>query len=136
MVADPYGGGVTRYFSLEEASALLPEARRRIAEVAALTADLHRLAADIRDRGGAAPGEIPEVKSLEARIDDKLGWFREHGVQVKGVAPALLDFPMQVGGEEVLVCWLQGEDEIAWYHPTELGFVGRRPLADLDEEPG
>jgi hypothetical protein len=126
---------VERRFSLEEASALLPEARRRIAEVARMSAELQRLALTIQ-RGEHDPGAIPEAKALEARTDDRLSWFREQGILVKGVAPALLDFPARghVDGEErdVLLCWREGEDEIAFFHPPDTGYLGRAPLTDLD----
>jgi hypothetical protein len=26
----------------------------------------------------------------------------------------------------VLLCWLEGERELAWYHKAEFGFAGRR----------
>lgn len=125
---------MTRHFTLDEAADLLPEARRRISEVAELTGKLQRLGREVQQAEGEPPdGAVPEVKALQAHIDDKLDWFRENGVQVKGVAPALLDFPAETSdGDEVLLCWLQGEDELAWYHPTDIGFVGRGPISELD----
>jgi hypothetical protein len=53
-------------------------------------------------------------------------------VQVKGFAPLLLDFPMRHDGRDLLLCWLEGERELAWYHDVAHGFPGRRPLSDLD----
>jgi hypothetical protein len=124
------------HFTFATAAELLPEARRRVAEVAELTGRLQRLAVRI-NAGDAEPGAVAEAKSLEARIDDGLGWFREQGVQVKGVAPALLDFPARatVDGREqvVLLCWREGEPALAWYHPVETGYLGRAPIAELDD---
>ena len=123
-------------FTYETAAALLPDARRRIAEVAERSATLQRLAMTIR-AGDAADGDMPRAKALEAELDDRLGWFRERQVQVKGVAPALLDFPAQavVAGrhQAVLLCWREGEDALAWWHPVETGYLGRAPIAELDE---
>ncbi len=123
-------------FDYESASALLPEARRRIGEIAELSASLQQLALAIRSEE-VAEGDVPRAKALEAQLDDELGWFREHGVIVKGVAPALLDFPARavVDGErrEVLLCWREGEEALAWYHSEELGYLGRAPIAELDE---
>ena len=122
-------------FTFEEASALLPEAQRRIGEVAGLVAELQQLARAL-EAGSASGSTLPDAKALEARIDEALAWFQTNGVQVKGVAPALLDFPARavVGGEEVdvLLCWREGEDAIAWYHPPETGYLGREPIAQLD----
>jgi hypothetical protein len=123
-------------FSYRTAADLLPEAQRRIGGVARLSGELQRLVAEV-DRGAAAPGAVAEAKATEARIDEELGWFRDRGVQVKSVAPALLDFPAHavVDGHEqvVLLCWREGEDALAWYHPVETGYLGRVPIADLDD---
>ena len=123
-------------FTFDEASALLPEAQRRIGEVAGLVAELQRLARTL-EAGGASGTELPDAKALEARIDEALGWFQARSIQVKGVAPALLDFPARgvIGGQEVevLLCWREGEDAIAWYHPPETGYLGREPIAQLDD---
>ena len=72
------------------------------------------------------------MKGLEARLGDQLDWFTSRGVQVKGYAPLLLDWPMPWGDRVLLLCWLENEPELAWYHDAELGFLGRRPLTDLD----
>ncbi len=125
-----------RRFSLAAASELLPEARRRIGQIAAMTSDLQQRSAAIQ-AGDAPAGSVPEAKALEARIDERMGWFRERGVQVKGIAPALLDFPATatIDGErrDVLLCWREGEEEIAFFHPPETGYLGRTPVAVADE---
>jgi hypothetical protein len=112
-----------RTFDLSEARALLPEARRRVGEVAAMVEDLRTTAAE------GAP--LADVKALDASIHDELDWFTRQGIQVKGVAPALLDFPAEFGGREILLCWLDGEDDITHYHDADAGFAGRAPLSDL-----
>lgn len=123
-------------YTYETAAALLPEARRRIGEVAEHSARLQRLALAIR-ADEADEGDVPHAKALEAQLDDELGWFRDQGIQVKGVAPALLDFPARAvadGHEQVvLLCWREGEDALAWYHPVETGYLGRAPIAELDD---
>ncbi|MDP9022664.1 MAG: DUF2203 domain-containing protein [Actinomycetota bacterium] len=119
-----------RTFTLEEARTLLPEARARIRTVAALTSEARQLERALRDNRPAAGG-VPELKALDARVHDELSWFAEHGVQVKGIAPALLDFPARAVQGVVLLCWLEGEDDLAWYHPVETGFLGRAPIAEL-----
>jgi hypothetical protein len=53
---------------------------------------------------------------------------RQTGVELKGAAPLLLDFPADLAGVHVYLCWLEGESELAWYHRVDLGFAGRRRL--------
>ncbi len=50
------------------------------------------------------------------------------GAIVKDLELGLVDFPSLRAGEEVLLCWRVGEDEIHFWHPVGEGFSGRRPL--------
>jgi hypothetical protein len=124
------------HFTYDEAAAILPEARRRVAVLADHVAALEHLGQRIASQD-AGPGAIAEAKALEARVDEHLDWFRARGVQVKGLAPPLLDFPAaaRLDGEdvEVLLCWRAGEDGISWFHPAGTGFAARAPIASLDE---
>ena len=120
-----------RLFTAVEAAELVPEVRRRAAEVIAVRADLTELAAALHRGRPSSLGGVAERKGLEARLDELLGWFGQHGIELKGLAPLLLDFPSVRDGEPVLLCWLEGESELGWYHRADLGFAGRRPLGPL-----
>ncbi|MEW9548997.1 DUF2203 domain-containing protein [Nonomuraea sp. NPDC050783] len=117
-----------RIFTLDEARALLPEIIDDVGLVIAARADLAEIAHDRQALGSSELGGIPEIKGLEARIEEVLSGWTERGVEVKGVAPVLVDFPSVLNGVSVRLCWIEGERELAWYHRTELGFAGRRPL--------
>jgi len=122
-------------YSLEEAQALLPQARAKVTEAAALVADLQRLLMQLR--AGTAPAStVDQAAMLEAGVDATFAWFEQHGVQIKSLTPALLDFPARAirDGEviEVLLCWRDDEDTIAYYHPPEGGYAVREPVAFLD----
>ena len=51
------------------------------------------------------------------------------GVDVKGIEQGLLDFPATIDGVPAHWCWQSGEDDIAWWHPRNAGFAGRRRIA-------
>jgi hypothetical protein len=119
---------VAHVFTLEEARGLLPEVRAHAAELIVVRADLVDLQTALNHGVPSPLGSLPEAKGLEARLSELLSWFPEHGLDVKGVAPLLLDFPARLNGETVLLCWLEGEDELGWYHKPEHGFAGRRAL--------
>ena len=36
----------------------------------------------------------------------------------------------EVDGVPGWLCWLENEDDIAWWHGDEVGFMGRRHLPD------
>lgn len=115
-------------FTLAEARALMPEVLTRAEEIIRLRADLAEIALELRTEGSSDFGGVAEVKALEARIAEEVSWFEERGIEVKGFAPFLIDFPSHIDGRSVRLCWVEGETELAWYHRTELGFSGRRPL--------
>jgi hypothetical protein len=62
------------------------------------------------------------------RIKDALGEIDATGVQVKDLDIGLLDFPCQVEGRTVLLCWKLGETGITHWHGTDEGFAGRKPI--------
>jgi hypothetical protein len=49
---------------------------------------------------------------------------------LKDIDRGLVDFPALLDGQEVLLCWRQGEERIAHYHGSEDGFAGRRKLKE------
>jgi len=51
-------------------------------------------------------------------------------VQVKDLDIGLLDFPCQVEGEVILLCWKRGEEKITHWHGVAEGFAGRKPIDD------
>lgn len=115
-------------FTISAATALLPEIRLRASEIIRLRADLTELTFELRESGSSQLGGRAEAKACEARLGEHLLWFTEQGIQIKSLAPFLIDFPAELDGRQVLLCWLEGEREIGWYHRAELGFAARRPL--------
>jgi hypothetical protein len=119
---------VDRLFSLDEARHLMPEVLRRADAAVTARADLAEISAALRAGAESPLGGVPELKAAEARFHEQLGWFADTGLQVKGIAPLLLDFPATLDGVDVLLCWLENEPDLAWYHRLDVGFAGRRPL--------
>lgn len=116
-------------FSVAEARALIPGVRERTAEIIRTRADLAELAHNLR-LGKPSEGGIPEAKAYEAHLDELVSWFSDQGIEIRGLAPVLIDFPSTLNGEDVQLCWLEGESELSWYHRPDLGFVGRRRLPE------
>jgi hypothetical protein len=134
-----------RYFTLDEANAAVDELRpvveemvmhhRRLLEAQARRAALAERAGS--NGGDLTPtdfGEVEEELELEASALARcVERIQAAGALVKDLDQGLLDFPALRDGEEVLLCWRLGEDEIAYYHGTDEGFAGRRPLFGTDE---
>ena len=129
-----------RYFTPEEANALLAQVRP-VAEslvahrrsLSVLTARRARRSARIAGNGGdfdpREPRELDEQLDREAEaVVEAVDELQSLGVLVKDLDRGLVDFPALRDGEEVLLCWQVGEDEVAWWHGIEEGFAGRKPL--------
>lgn len=116
-------------FTVEEARAELERLLPLLDEFVVVRSEAAELGASLPDGGPATTlGGLPEFKAAQARLDELMSAVQEAGVQVKGVAPLLLDFPARLEGQDVLLCWLEGDDRLGWYHRVDLGFAGRRPL--------
>ncbi len=116
-------------FTLAQARAELAGLRPVLDEIVVVRADVVELAAAMNAGGQpTALGGLPERKAAEARLNELMTEVQQTGAELKGVAPLLLDFPADLDGVPVLLCWLEGEAELAWYHRADLGFAGRRRL--------
>ena len=129
-----------RYFTVEEANEVLPAVRvfmerlqghrRTLAESQAEHAELAQRIAG--NGGDLSPREVGEV---QVRVEDEaaaiarcIEGIQELGGMVKDLDAGLVDFLHKRKGEDVLLCWKLGEDEITHWHGLEEGFTGRKPL--------
>lgn len=117
-----------RTFTLADARDLMPELLAKADELIVVRASLVELQAALTAGTSSPLGGLPEAKGFQARLSEIVGWFSATGLEVKGIAPLLLDFPSELAGEPVLLCWLEGEPELGWYHPLAFGFAGRRRI--------
>lgn len=107
---------------------MLPEVRSRVDALIEVRADLTELSMDLRRLGSSPLGGMAEMKALQAQLDHMLEWFSAQHVEIKGLAPVLVDFPAELDGESVRLCWLEGETTLSWYHRSDLGLAARRRL--------
>ncbi|WP_370946566.1 DUF2203 domain-containing protein [Amycolatopsis sp. cg5] len=116
-------------FTVPEARAELARLRPVLDELVTVRADAAELVASLNPGGTPTElGGLPELKGAQARLDELMTTVQQTGAELKGFAPLLVDFPADLDGVPVLLCWLEGDPELAWYHRLDLGFAGRRPL--------
>lgn len=115
-------------YTVAEARETLAARLPRLDEIVALRADTAELAASVTTGAPTTLGGTPEFKAAQARLDELITELQLGDMQLKGLAPLLLDFPSELNGTPVLLCWLEGDRELAWYHRLDLGFAGRRRL--------
>jgi hypothetical protein len=132
-----------RTFTLDEAQTLLPilesllkqaiQGKKLIEEV---DAELQETAHRVFLNGGTLVNVVhlarrkAEREKAIQRIKDAIAEIDSTGVQVKDLEIGLLDFPCQVEGETLLLCWKLGEEKITHWHSTSEGFAGRKPIDD------
>jgi len=132
-----------RTFTLDEAQTLLPilesllkqaiHGKKLIEEV---DAELQETAHRVFLNGGTLVNVVhlarrkAEREKAIQRIKDAIAEIDATGVQVKDLDIGLLDFPCQVEGEIILLCWKLGEEKITHWHSTSEGFAGRKPIDD------
>ncbi|HEX3818869.1 MAG TPA: DUF2203 domain-containing protein [Candidatus Sulfotelmatobacter sp.] len=130
-----------RTFTLDEAQTLLPvlESLLRAAINAKKTieeseGELQALQHRIFLNGGTFVDVVPmarrraERAKAEQHGKDAVAEIDSIGVQVKDLDMGLLDFPCEVEGQTILLCWRLGEKSITHWHGTQEGFAGRKPI--------
>lgn len=124
-------------WTVEEARRYLPRLRHLLAVVR--RAGVVAVAARHNGHAGAAgPGPAPGPVDAVGDPVDPAGAVRElraGAIVVRDLERGLVDFPARHGGRTVLLCWLEGEEDLAWWHYPEDGFAGRRPLPLPPEGP-
>jgi hypothetical protein len=129
-----------RYFTPKEANEALETVRplveemvgrrRALGEAATQRAELGRIVAG--NGGGVDAGDFAtldeEATREAAEIARLVDQIQKLGVLVKDLDRGLVDFPALREGEEVLLCWELGEEQVTHWHGLEEGFAGRKPL--------
>jgi len=134
-----------RYFTVDEANEAVDELRPVVERMVEhrrrfLVAEQQR--GELTEQAGSNGGDLTptdfaeveeELELQGAALAGCIEQLQSAGALVKDLDQGLLDFPALREGEEILLCWRLGEDEIEYFHGTAEGFAGRQPLVDADE---
>ncbi len=122
-----------RYFTLDEANALLEELRPLVGKMLEirqklldLQPELEPVLRKVLSNGGNQVASQAAVYFEELR--ELVDRIQASGVELKDINSGLLDFRSLRGGREVYLCWRYGEDAISFWHDIDAGFAGRQPL--------
>jgi hypothetical protein len=78
-------------------------------------------ASDLNAAQSELTGLAEAAVACVERLDDL-------GVQVKDLDLGLLDFPSSREGDDVLLCWHVGEEQVSYWHGLDEGYAGRKPI--------
>jgi len=144
-----YNRGVSRFYGPIEADALIPDLVTVVTRLRDQRAEIVGLRDAFRAREGELVDDLiadapppdeddPELRRLRLRmrgIVDQMqadvAWLDDRSIVLRDIATGLLDFPAVAGGQVVWLCWRLGEDRVAFWHDSEEGFAGRKPLEAL-----
>jgi hypothetical protein len=122
-----------KFFTIEEANALLPKLEELLEDVAmhrdvllAQTPHLEPILKASTSNGGGRAGSEYGVEAYNLYL--AIERIRKLGVLLKDLDMGLLDFPHQREGRVVFLCWHPSEERIGYWHEIEAGYMGRQPL--------
>jgi hypothetical protein len=108
-----------RLFTPREAESALPLVRQIVRDILETAGRIRGLDEDDRD----LPRLQEELEQNLRELEDMGCFFKDWDFST-----GLVDFPAEIDGETVFLCWRSDENELSWYHPIEEGYRGRRPL--------
>ena len=121
-----------KHYTREEATALLPQLREWLAQLAELERALEKydqrvngLMQDGSDAGGDAVNS--RIRTVSAKLA-VLVEFQRREIFIKDFERGLVDFPALMGGREVFLCWEKDEETIEHWHDLETGYPGRERI--------
>jgi hypothetical protein len=129
-----------RYFTVDEANQVLPAVRvfmERIQGHRAALAEAQAAQGVLLERIAGNGGDLspPDVAEAQVKVEDEaaavarcIEGIHELGGLVKDLDAGLVDFLAKRAGQDVLLCWRLGEEEITHWHGLDEGFAGRKPI--------
>jgi hypothetical protein len=135
-MADPRSG--IRFFTLDEANALLPKVRQQLGLLREIRKRIVSLQAKVDIEELTAAGSQPDKRRLDELLRGidgdvqsfhrSLEGFHALGCELKDLERGLVDFYSMRGNDVVYLCWMDGEGSITWWHPLDTGFKDRKAL--------
>ncbi len=125
-------------FTVDHANRTLPLVRKIVEDVVAqhrrwretiLELDLVASTARVDEPRDRAEQLEREAQVLAREIDGYQRELEQLGIQLKDRRLGLVDFPSEMNGRHVLLCWRLGEPDVQYWHEVDAGYAGRQPLS-------
>jgi hypothetical protein len=126
-----------RLFTVDDANKTLPLVRRIVEDVVRqhrvwrekiLELDLVASSARADEPRERAAVLEKEAQELAREIEGYQRELDDLGIQLRDRRMGLVDFPSEIGGKRVFLCWRLGEPEVQFWHEEDAGFNDRQPL--------
>ena len=129
-----------RNFSVDEAVSFIPWLREQLGiilqcfkAIESQQIDPQGIPPELRTNGFGVNGshkspDENDMMELVNKIEERVRLITGHGILVRDFRQGLVDFPAVRQGEEIYLCWMLEEENLAYWHPRDTGVAGRQPL--------
>jgi hypothetical protein len=133
---------VRRLFTVAEANAEVPRLAMLVERLQRcalrLDAERHAAAESLHVGAESITSEAlirsrPAARALIEELSSVVQEIERSGAQLKDVELGLVDFPAEIDGHSILLCWQFGESEVVFWHREGEGFAGRHPLKGVTD---
>lgn len=130
---------VFRYFTIAEANESLPEVAEKFQAILSHKEAVTKIERQLQEcamNGASLESYMTLKQDLNAALIQfyrSVATLESTGVLLKGLDEGLVDFPSKRFNEDVWLCWKSGEATVRFWHETDSGFMGRKPLEVSDE---
>ena len=138
-----------RYFTVGEANRMIPVLEETFGRMIQMYTQIRSIYQRLGEAGfapreddfslappGASPDVINDRANLKMLVDalrEELATLQGAGCLVKSIETGLVDWYAKKDGRDIFLCWQLGEKEVGYWHEIEAGYVGRRPISELNE---
>ena len=121
-------------FTLDEANSLIPWLAERFRKIDTLRQEYAILQKRIADsqktavNASDAPQNETTTAQLTRQIEERVDEILDQGIIVRDVARGLVDFPSLRDDRDIYLCWIDGEEQVKYWHEIDQGFSQRQPI--------
>lgn len=130
-----------RLFTPQEIDEFIPQLETIFEHIYTCKARAEALATQVLARKPSLePAEIAHGQLIQSQVEFLMGAIQDDIQQIltlggvmKDIEKGLVDFPGEVDGREVWLCWKIGEPHLRFWHGLEEGFNQRQALHRQDK---
>jgi hypothetical protein len=125
-------------FTVDHANRTLPYVRKIVEDIVREHRRWQEAIVELDLLSSVAHPELPDpravtlekkIQRIAREIDAFQAELESIGIQLKDRRIGLIDFPSELDGRPVLLCWQLGEPSVQFWHELDSGFAGRQPLS-------
>jgi hypothetical protein len=139
-----------RYYSVAEANAMIEALELTFGRMLQMKVQVRTVYAQLEEVGFAPGGDdfdiapdgasvavingLTTLKTLIDALKVEVSALNDAGCLIKDIDEGIVDWYASRGDRDVLLCWKLGEKEVGFWHDSDTGFAGRRPISELFDD--